>query len=96
MKKKMNLSNLKVKSFVTNLDSSNPETVKGGGNTTRPITQVNCPLTITCNSGFQFCYTGINGCAGDGPTTAGPGSGNTGWPPSEGCSNNSCAVCYAE
>ena len=41
MKKKMNLKNLKVKSFVTNIENETSETVKAGG----PVS-ANCPLTI--------------------------------------------------
>jgi hypothetical protein len=60
MKKKLNLNDLKVKSFVTDLENSSTETVKGGGmarvNNDRVqvtkadncITQAECPSGIIC------------------------------------------------
>ena len=56
MNKKMNLSKLKVNSFITKLDVKNSETVKGGVTTTAPLTLFGCcddkchlePLSTCC------------------------------------------------
>ena len=82
----MNLNSLKVKSFVTDLGSDNANTVKGGTSLT------NTQPTGVCGG----CDIATNDCGGTGPTTAGPGTPNTGWPPSQGCSNNSCVICHIE
>ena len=93
MKKKMNLKSLEVKSFVTNLNNNYSETVKGGSLT--ESTPINC-ITYTQPSNCNNCEIETDNCGGGGATTAGPGGGNTGWPPSQGCSNNSCEICYIQ
>ena len=40
--KKLNLSQLKVQSFITSLEKENEHTVKGGGLTDKGIITVNC------------------------------------------------------
>ena len=79
MKKKMNLNSLSIESFVTSLEASGSKSLKGG----------NVP------TGYSVCHncdddTGSGSGSGD----PGPGGTNTGWPPSQGCSNNSCAICH--
>lgn len=84
---KMNLKNLKVKSFVTNLDQENSTTIKGGF--TVPLPTVNgsdCGGTLNA---IACGATNVPACTGN-------SGGSGGWQPSIGCSNNSCAICYTE
>ena len=50
MKTKMNLTRLRVKSFVTGVTSENLHTVKGGGN------------SVACTEFGSGCQTGALGC----------------------------------
>ena len=83
MKRKMNLNNLKVQSFVTDLDNQKSQTVQGGG-TIYPI----CQLTTAQPSNNFNCEVETDRACN--------GGGGGGWPPSQGCSNNSCAECYTQ
>jgi len=59
MKKKIELKKLKIKSFVTSVDKSNSETVKGGVSGNSPLCVENT-LFQGCNSGPIFCTTFIS------------------------------------
>lgn len=88
MKNKMNLNNLKIKSFVTDLTEKSSQTAKGGGFTV-PLPTVNgsdCGGTLNA---IECGATNVPACTGN-------SGGSGGWQPSIGCSNNSCAICYTQ
>ena len=70
MKNKMNLNDLKVTSFVTNLDKASEETVKGGAPTTSNINQ--------WTNGFPTCHVSLDPrkCTGHSELAAACQSGN--------------------
>jgi hypothetical protein len=68
-RKKLNLTALKVKSFVTSLDSLEEERVRGGDSTASCIplcTQISAcptnPVCVTCNTCGNTCDTCYNTC----------------------------------
>ena len=60
-KNKLNLSSLKVKSFVTDLKNDHSETIKGGGGFLSIFGCNSCGGTCDCS----------NGCRGNGGTSSG-------------------------
>lgn len=73
MKKKIQLKDIKVKSFVTDLRTEESASLKGGtkdtGNTTGLMTEFSCMAYISCNpaacipSDLNVCTTQINNVA---------------------------------